>query len=319
MSAIADTRSARSVEAPRLDVDAALAWLEANMAWFEPERWERHLPRRTFPGTPVLELLVLLRVLRRGNRGGDADRLAGPALEIGRSITDRPRWLEELRGGGALFPHVLWLVALIEELDSARGLVPSARFAAELAIATGAGNVNGRYRPPASALELGYVLELAGMDADQPSIPSLLAACEPHLDADHCHMSDGDIYGVTHIMFYATDFGARPAGGPDRTRTVLRLLGSCLARSDNDLTAELLACADYLGAGNHPLALHGHARLSAAQRPDGSVASLLYNARVAERATGEPGRAYAFGTCYHPTITAAMAAMAAREGTTCRE
>jgi hypothetical protein len=312
MSAPAGTQAVQPVEVPRLDVDAALAWLEANMAWFEPERWERHLPRRTFPGTPVLEMLVLLRVLRRGSRASDAARLAGPALEIGRSVIGQPRWLEELRRGGALFPHVLWLMALIEELDGVRTSLSSARFAAETAIAAGAGDVAGRYRPPASALELGYVLELAGIETGRSGMPSLLAACEPHLSADHCYMSDGDIYGVTHILFYATDFGARPAGGPDRTRTVLRLLGSSLARSDNDLTAELLACANYLGAGDHPLSLHGHARLSAAQRADGSVASLLYNSRTAERVNGEPAQAYAFGTCYHPTITAAMAA---EEGT----
>lgn len=305
MSATAGGGGIRTAEARRLDVDAALAWLEGNMAWFDPKRWEQYLPSRSFPGTPVLELLVLLRVLARTDRAGDAERLAGPALEIGKSVVGQPRWLEELRSGGPLFPQVLWLVALIEGLDSTA--VSPSREAAELAIATGAGDVAGRYRPPASAMELKYVLDLAGVDAGLPTTHSLLADCGPHLDADPCWMSDGDIYGFTHVLFYATDFGARPAGTSDRIRTVLRLLGSRLALSDNDLTAELLACADYWGASGHPLVLHGHSRLSAAQRPDGAVASLLHDPRAAEQVTGEPSRAYVFGTCYHPTITAAMA------------
>ncbi|MFW5417294.1 hypothetical protein J0910_11840 [Nocardiopsis sp. CNT-189] len=284
--------------------DGLLEWLEANLEWFDPERWARYLPVRRFPGTPVLELLSVLRALRRGPRANDVERLVPPVLELAEAVAGSASFDARMRRADDSFAYHVWLLALIEELG---GCAESGRAQARRLLEVGAGDVAGRYRPPAGALELGYVLELAGIDAGLPRTAELYRRCAPHFSADPVHLTDGDAYGITHILFYATDFGAQRPDGPDRGRTVLRLLGTYLAEADFDLSAELLFCGRILGLDGHRFVEHGHRSLAAAQHTDGAMPSRLFDPVTAAGATGERARAYVFGTCYHPTIAAALA------------
>jgi hypothetical protein len=113
------------------------------------------------------------------------------------------------------------------------------------------------------------------------------------------------VYQLTHEVFYACDWGARPDGvrrfAPYLAAIVPRLLGWATAGRDTDLAAELLACERCLGRPGEAAAW---ALLDEAQGDDGSIA-------------GPPGRATTqvawpadeaeFGARHHPTLVTLMA------------
>ncbi|MBT2399496.1 hypothetical protein J7E89_26925, partial [Streptomyces sp. ISL-100] len=120
-----------------------------------------------------------------------------------------------------------------------------------------------------------------------------------------------------------TDFGhRRHLLGDDaevaRLRETVRvLLGVHLARGSCDLLAELLLCASALDDGRGspgPLVREGWVALAGAGRPDGAVPSPVHRPEVLSGLTGDKAAAYLFGTCYHTTLAAALAAAARNRG-----
>ncbi|MDI3388696.1 hypothetical protein QIS99_21165 [Streptomyces sp. B-S-A8] len=309
----------------------ALRWLEQQREWFAPERWEEFLPPRPFRAGPLVELLGLVRVsARAGLPAGGAGRLAeggagrlaegaglpSCALDLAERAARAGDFAAGLRRADELFPYHLNLVGLLELLGRPQ---PVLRGVCEALIAADAGGHARAYKPALNRIELRYFLDRGGFRAPA-HLPGLAALCRQSIAAqqpDVLQLTQSETYALTHVLFYATDFGRHrrclPAGeAAERLAGSVRtLLGVHLARGSLDLLAELLLC-DTAVAGVRPddaLVARGWHALATAQRPDGAVPSPVHRPGVLAGLAGEKAAAYLFGTCYHTTLAAALAAV----------
>jgi hypothetical protein len=128
---------------------------------------------------------------------------------------------------------------------------------------------------------------------------------------------EAEAYGITHELFYATDFGGRALPVPPQqvaeVQTVVRtLLATALVDGQLDLAAELIQCLLALDPGStDPLLALGWRQMIEAQHPSGAVPGPPYVPQLIEQAEGDKRTALIFRTCYHTTLVAAMAAAAA--------
>ncbi|WP_019547639.1 DUF6895 family protein [Streptomyces sulphureus] len=292
----------------------ALSWLERYAEWFRPQRWEELLPARPFRPGPLLELLALVRVLRRSRALTGGEALARRALDLAEEAVAEDEFATGLRRADALLPYHVNLVGLLGTLGRPQ---PELHAAAQSLVAAGAGGHHLPYKPVLNRLELRYFLDRGGFTAP-PALPTpaelyaqTLAAQCPHV----LHLDDDETYALTHVLFYTTDFGATtgpPAAEhhPARLRQCVRtLLGVHLARGSLDLVSELLLCTTALGGAPDPAAASRYAwnTLRTAQRPDGAVPSPVHMPSRWEELRHNRADAYLFGTCYHTTLAAALA------------
>ncbi|MEV0982228.1 hypothetical protein [Streptomyces sp. NPDC049915] len=318
----AGTEPARDV-LPRV-----VGWLERNLRFFDPETWERHLPRRPFRAGPLLELLGFLRLLS-GTPAPTPTPTPAPvrpvpeglragALALAEQVVGTAEFTRRLRRADEFFPYHLNLVALQHLLGRPR---PALLHRCEALLVAGAGGHFQPHRPLLSRLELRYVADRAGVAVPPgvPGLPALYRQSVPGLGADPLALDDTEIYAFTHALFYATDFGAHalpPGAAVDDTVRVL--LASHLIGGHLDLLAELLLCADVVGleetglvrGGRTDLVRRGWTALASAQRPDGAVPGPVHRPAVLSGLTGEKAEAYLFGTCYHTTLATGLAAAA---------
>lgn len=306
------TADPRGAEVPAREVgESAIRWLGTNLEWFEPGRWQEFLPRRSFPAGPLLELMVLLRCLRRGGFHEGTDALRGPTCAMANEVCRSQEFRLGLRKTDSLLPYHAFLLA---ELRSTGEPVGPALEDLELIAERDLGDVFSADRPVLTRMELRYALDLAGMRVEGLATPRELydgsiAGCRDTA----LFFANDEIYALTHVLFYLTDFGAHPCGlDVARQRgvvnLVLTLLVACLDRDDFDLVGELLLCAEVLGEGKNWLVGYAWRAMAEAQRSDGAVPSPVHDATIVPRVHGEKRRAYVFGTCYHSTMVAAMAA-----------
>ncbi len=294
-------------------ITGAIDWLTAHLEWLDPVRWEQFLAPRVFPASTVLEVLTLCRSLRRGPRAEQATTLIESSLEVADRLVTSPAFLAGLYRADGLFTYRVWLLALVDELgldvlglDVARRL----RDVVQGLLDAGCPAVTNLGRPGHALVELGYVLELGGYRHPLPALPALIGPSLPVPGTAPLYLTDDQCYVLTHLVFYLTDFADRPAGVglTGVADAVTALLGVYLAKDDLDLSAELLLCALALDRQGDELVAHGWRRLSGAQRRDGAVPGPLHDPAVLARLRGAKAAAYLFGTCYHTTVVAALAA-----------
>ncbi|HEX2300628.1 MAG TPA: hypothetical protein VHH34_19340 [Pseudonocardiaceae bacterium] len=304
-------RTAPADLAPADVAVGALRWLSDYREWFDPEQWQRFLPRRRFPAGPLLELVVLLRCLRRGPFAGRARALAEEGLAMAERVCASEEFQAGLLRADTLLPYHAYLACVLHKSG-----FPAGRALGNLRsiVDRDIGDVCAADRPVLSRMELRYALDIAGIAAPGlPPLPALYPSSIVGCRDTALFFSDDEVYALTHVVFYLTDFGARSSGlAPGEQQRVaelvLTLLVACLARDDFDLAGELLLCAEVLGAGGHRLVEHGWQRLAGTCRADGAVPSPLHDPGILSAVGGEKQRAYVFGTCFHTTMVAAMAA-----------
>jgi hypothetical protein len=296
--------------APPTDGDlltGAIDWLTVNMEWLEPPRWEQFLARRPFPGSTVLEVLTLCRSLRRGPRKHQAATLTESSLDVAERMVTSSAFLAGLYRADTLFTYRIWLLALLDVLGRPNGELHDV---VQGLLDAGCGAVTNPGRPVHALVELSYVLKLGGYRNPLPQLPELIPHSMLATGMNPLYLTDSECYVATHLLFYLTDFADRPAGVhlPGVADLVTTLLGVYLAKNDFDLSAELLLCALALGQREHDMATHGWRRLTEARRSDGAVPGPLHDPAVPARLNGAKAAAYLFGTCYHTTVVAALAA-----------
>ncbi|MGW4561579.1 DUF6895 family protein [Streptomyces sp. NPDC004561] len=310
-SALDDDAAARQV------LTGALQWLEAHVEWFAPGRWEEFLPRRPFRPGPLLELLGLLRILERAGVLSTSAPLARHALDLAQKTADEPDFGHGLRRADEFFPYHLNFIGLLELLGRPRAAL---RADCQALLAADAGGHSRAYKPALNRIELRYFADRGHFTAPSrlPDLGTLHRQSIAALDPDVLRLTESETYAFTHVLFYTTDFGHHLdllGGGGSETRlreTVRVLLGSHLARGSLDLLAELLLCETALGGGYGPGSLTNQAWnvLARAQRPDGALPSPVHRPEVLAGLDGDKATAYLFGTCYHTTQAAALAAVA---------
>ncbi|MFF9814335.1 DUF6895 family protein [Streptomyces sp. NPDC014006] len=306
--------SGAGTEPARDVLPGVVGWLERNLCFFDPEMWERHLPRRPFSAGPLLELLGFLRLLSDTPAPAPvrpvSEGLRAGALALAEQVVDTAEFTRRLRRADEFFPYHLNLVALQHLMGRPR---PGLLHRCEALLVAGAGGHFQPHRPLLSRLELRYVADRAGVAVPQgvPGLAALYRQSLPGLGADPLALDDTEVYAFTHALFYATDFGAHalpPGAAVDDTVRVL--LASHLIGGHLDLLAELLLCADVVGPEETDLVRRGWTALASAQRPDGAVPGPVHRPAVLAGLTGEKAEAYLFGTCYHTTLATGLAAAA---------
>ncbi|MGW2372988.1 DUF6895 family protein [Kitasatospora sp. NPDC001683] len=187
--------------------------------------------------------------------------------------------------------------------------------------------VSGRYaacfeRVPFRQLDLLHTLELAGIDHGMPEANAVLPFSLLCADPSVLKLSDGDVYAITHTVFYATDFGRRtprwPTGFdlPQAVELLEALSLLCRRKENADLVAELLCCLLCLGIRDSPETERAWAFLADVQEPSGRVAG-PDGVLPPELENGDPEyRGWATG--YHTTIVAALAGHLARDAAVIR-
>ncbi|QPP06113.1 hypothetical protein G4Z16_06565 [Streptomyces bathyalis] len=313
-------------------LSGALRWTEANLEWFAPQRWQEYLPPRPFGPGPLLELLGLIRVLERSGLMPPDAPLRIRALDLAEEATHTDDFARGMNRVDELFPYHLNLIGLMECLGRPQREL---RTRCEALLAAGSGGHALPYKPVLNRIELRYFIDRGGFTAPAalPGLGTLHRQSIAALGPDVLHLTESEIYAFTHVLFYVTDFGRRRdlLGGPEELaglrETVRVLLGVQLARGSLDLLAELLLCVSALSSdgegvqhsgpgrgrsdGSEFLVSAGWNALARAARADGSVPSPVHRPDILDGLTGDKAAAYVFGTCYHTTLAAALAAGAA--------
>ncbi|WP_433341490.1 DUF6895 family protein [Streptomyces sp. CA-253872] len=308
----------------------ALRWIEACLGWFAPARWEEYLPARPFRAGPLLELLGLLRVLRRADLLPADAPLATGALDLAEEVVHGADFAGGLRRGDAYFPYHLNLIGLLAAHGRPQ---PDLHAFGTALLAADAGGHAQPCAPALNRLELRYFADRGGFAAPPylPGLRALLARTCACRAPDPLHLGESETYALTHAVFYGTDFGAEPflpdfgpepfapdagaafdlpdGGAGTRLRETIRvLLGVHLARGSLDLLAELLLCETVLGVAPGPYTAAAWQALAGALHADGAVPSPVHRPEVRARLSGTKATAYDVGTCYHTTTVAALAA-----------
>jgi hypothetical protein len=164
-------------------------------------------------------------------------------------------------------------------------------------------------------LDLRYYFGRAGLSHALPSAQNLIRASSIFHRPALGRATDRDLYGITHIVFVATDFGKaqtqdllRPcaAGLDDYLASCLAI---CLAEQNWDLAAEFIMCRIYRGTVAK-LEEFAVASLCGAQHSSGYLPA---SATTAPTDDSDP--AAVFTAVYHPTVVGLfLLAAAARAG-----
>ncbi len=163
-------------------------------------------------------------------------------------------------------------------------------------------------RTPWQTIATKFGLEQSGLPDALPPYPELVArsivARFPYLS----QAREMDIYALTHVIMFTTNFGARPFD--DRYRaamaeTVLHLILMSIIRGDADIVGELLICALCLNVSEDWRVAEGWRFLYGALHATGAILDHRYVA--GERLDDSPFEPF-FASNYHPTLVALMAA-----------
>lgn len=245
-------------------LDGALGWLSARVDRFDPfagGTLARPDPLRT---KAALELAMLCML---ACEGGLADQRVEACLDALEDAWRRPALHDLLvRSPGRVRLYGMLAVSLRrcgrasdEDLHALRRLVAG-------------GHPCTVEEVPFRAMDLRYMLELAGIPSELPPLSRTFATTVLARSAALGDWSKLDVYAATHALFYVTDFGRAPdlAARPEIVDRVGLLLGIMALDSDWDLTGELLLSCDCLHARpfTYRPALEAFA---AAQRGDGCI------------------------------------------------
>ena len=165
-------------------------------------------------------------------------------------------------------------------------------------------NILALERSPARTLELIFVLDALEVPHDLPSRRTLvdLGILGRPLNVEG--LWPGGIYAITHVVFFATDYGVRTAElfTPEELRRLdaitMRLIDRMIGQAHWDLLAELILTRKCLGLAG-PADTAAWRALAAAQCADGSFLPAT---------TGSPGATLAVTLArYHKCLVAALA------------
>jgi hypothetical protein len=317
----------RVVESERASVwGRGLSWIETHRGYFA-------LP----PGPPDLDDLFPLKVLAELARIAEV-LMRSPRLpaDVRERVTALSRFAWEQFGEGRLFtallsarPYVVLgtMYSIFERLGYVH-----AETRALLARLSGPGRISARQFPPrstpgmsapapfgrdgAAVLALGLALAWRQMGlpsswSEEGLFPLTWLSRRPPVTT----LSDPEVYSLTHVVFFMTDFGDRPEGLNRECREYLRercpAWMDVLQRGANlDLYSEL---ATVLACIGEPIPPGVETVLREAQADDGMLPGPGFRSQRRLEATADPDRRL-FLENYHTTLAGILASFAATVG-----
>jgi len=286
---------------PSAVAERSVRWIHDNLSYFDP--FAKSSISQDLRHKALAELVLLCLLLRRHENFRALPEMRDVmAFVVG--LNDNAFFEASLcRWNDALVP-VLILAATLE----AYGLTSENNRRQMVQRVVRHSNVCIIERIPYRQLELRHILDAGGFAHGLPSYRELwsrtLVAHRPNL----MFLSDDDVYGITHALFYVSDFAARsidflsPQEVEHIHEAVTHLLGVYIRRKNWDLAAELLAAEKCLGRTSRHSVM-GWRLLMEAQQADGRMDG-PYLKKLADN---ERDAEHLFDACYHTTLVSALA------------
>lgn len=166
-----------------------------------------------------------------------------------------------------------------------------------------------RENAPHRVLENRYVLDRAGICHHLPPVGEIVDQSLLRQPIHLLHVTDSEVYALTHLLFYLTDFGTTAVSRDVEVSehlpwVVERLIGIYICRQNLDLLGELLMLAGPVGLGESRLVAAGWDCLAASQHDNGMVPGPGF------ATSEEPSDEDVFRHCHHTTMVACLASVA---------
>ncbi|MBP2473990.1 hypothetical protein JOF53_002862 [Crossiella equi] len=288
-----------------------LAWLVEHLGLFDPDGEGRAL---TEAGqfSAVLELAVVTRALCHRQLPAEAGELVARCADLVAHVLTRPWFRDGPLRSPTRFRYLAWMLGAVR--GCGRETPREAEAAVRRLVDLAHGGLYNPAHPASGRLELRYVLDLGGYPHRLPGLAELYRAGVLGAPVDPVHVTELEVYDVTHAVFYTTDMGLRPPEAltaeeiATAARVVDDLLPHVVAAHNWDLTAELLMCARALGGGHGPVHHFARGCLDRAVLPGGAVTGPHFDPERCAALAPEHRVRYVFNRCYHTTLVAALAA-----------
>lgn len=287
-----------------------LAWLGANLAFFDPPQEDTLLdatPESILPGPKRKafgELGLALRLCHRVpaiRAHADVRRLTSAWLA---AAHDRKIYFDARRRVH-LAPLLAVALAVQAELDTVDETAKRA-----LQTVLDRGFLDRTERSAWGQIDIAYYLDVVGLRHTFPDSATAFRRSSLLQLPTLPHALRLDLYAVTHLVFHLTDFGARRiAGATDaELASVVDYLAlalvTCIAERDWDLVGECVAARACLGVGPDVLNEAAIERLTLAQQPAGFVPDLSWLRGLDPTGASDDAAAAEFAAVYHPTLVA---------------
>lgn len=173
--------------------------------------------------------------------------------------------------------------------------------------------------PSSQKMDLCYTLTKGGFKHAFPKLKELYEKTILSKNPPILHIPLDDIYAITHIIFYLTDFGFAksdliPTKDLESIKWVItNLIGFSILQKNWDTLGELLLCCDLMDYYPSPLYELGWEKIINSQLSDGCVPSPFFEIKKYENMDETTKKAYYFEQNYHSTLVAAIAAFLSKK------
>lgn len=298
---------ANNFEQIYLCYDHALDWLDEHRELFNPLTHELDNSSTDIYLTKASGELGLLCMLYYRGTQGDVEPRVERFLQLLSSIWQQPQYQERIVRRPEYFQIYTMLYVVLQQCnvitDASKELIQRV---------IDQGYVVAAETTPMRLLDRRHMLDCGQFRHSLPSYEQLyhntLLAQTPEL----VYLTDTDVYAITHILFYLTDFGRSPSSilhGEHLTTIqwmIETLLGLYLRRKNWDLVGELLLdcyCLHWYPDTVFDLAWKA---IRNSQLPDGSIPGPRYSQEQRETLDSSASRDYCFEENYHTTIVNAI-------------
>lgn len=279
-------------------LEGALDWIDRHLESFDP-LWKRD--RFDFDrGQRIGELAILARVL--AGAGFAEDPRLGRMQSLLACCQASPVYRDRVLRS----PTELML--FVETYATLRTLgLEDEGMRGRLVKAVRAGWLDQTERFPHRAMDIRSGLDSCGIDSPLPPLPELYRRSILGGAPDPALLGEHDLYALTHVVMFLSDFGARPPDNlrPEDRESAADLLAALVvvAAQDGhwDLLAEFLLCWSCLELPENGLVEAAWAALRGAQLPDGGVPGPEVH-----------GEVLPFEHVYHTTLVCVVAAAVRR-------
>jgi Domain of unknown function (DUF6895) len=289
----------------------SLKWLLAWADWFDPLSSAAEPSESLLTALAELSLLVIQAARCPGLSPLERNAFASLRRTI-REAYQKPRMHQFVEHGppdAAVGNVLIWLAAAdhgAEDILTRQDLIEIIRRR----------NVTALERTPMRMLELRYFLDLAQIPHSLPSAVLLLRMSILGNDVNISELTESSVYAITHLIFYAADFGFAQSKVLARKRLIhmaAKLLGDMLDKGNWDLAAELILAYKCVGGSDNTLIAKSWRRLSRAQDANGAFGSQILKQQIAHvHCTEDVRKEVIFLKSYHKPLVTVLAGMLSR-------